>query len=604
MACRRREVFRALAAAVFHDMPRCLTERCSMIVTSQVRAAFDALTARKDGPTLYDLCDPILRRPATGDAHMIKFYNTALGNPALRPLLRRAGLPELRDPVRFKALHDALVSARDDAEPDWGAIGQPVAELLDTVNLQHPAPPNVTGANSVPSIGEIDEVIRSCGRHLLGSFDRNGFIPTYAAFNLIGDADVGGREFLLALTGLRARGYKNSTLLFTLARIFIARSPAGRLINPSWTGIAEPMWEPVQIRHRSAYYEAFFTEALLAFGESGLPTRAQAATSRRAIDAMIEFCLVTSREEVKSHDGSSVHVITALAPPPHPRFSRFFAQIKQDLGFGIYVPDCDTTACSFSAATQAGSRDPILNQPLLDFYAGYQVNEGANEPLITVPINDNINYDGAIATWIDNLDGQRPYGNDLDPTLNLDVLEVSFRNCARWQVLETPKRLETVHRIIGFQRRLVESGAFADPRSHIYYLPELYCAYFGRCYAAFRALPREDQRKLDPENTFEVIKPQILAYVVNELIAREMNVFDAALALIALGHLGGDIALFTPALQCIMRSHGEGGRKGPFKAYEWNKMKTPTRILVGGPEVTSAFVLMGLTLARKAMLAH
>ena len=31
-------------------------------------------------------------------------------------------------------------------------------------------------------------------------------------------------------------------------------------------------------------------------------------------------------------------------------------------------------------------------------------------------------------------------------------------------------------------------------------------------------------------------------------------------------------------------------------------MKTPTRILVGGPEVTSAFVLMGLALARRAML--
>ena len=28
-------------------------------------------------------------------------------------------------------------------------------------------------------------------------------------------------------------------------------------------------------------------------------------------------------------------------------------------------------------------------------------------------------------------------------------------------------------------------------------------------------------------------------------------------------------------------------------------MKTPTRILVGGPEVTSAFVLMGLALARE-----
>ena len=93
----------------------------------------------------------------------------------------------------------------------------------------------------------------------------------------------------------------------------------------------------------------------------------------------------------------------------------------------------------------------------------------------------------------------------------------------------------------------------------------------------------------------------MLSYVENELIAREMNVFDAALALIALGHLGADVATFTPALHCIVSQLGEGGRHGPFKAYEWNKMKTPTRILVGGPEVTSAFVLMGLTVARRAM---
>ena len=75
---------------------------------------------------------------------------------------------------------------------------------------------------------------------------------------------------LMALSGLNSRGYKNSTLLFNLARIFIAHSPARALINPPWRGIAEPMWEPMQIRHRSAYYDAFFTEALLSFVETGL----------------------------------------------------------------------------------------------------------------------------------------------------------------------------------------------------------------------------------------------------------------------------------------------------------------------------------------------
>src|SRR4051794_38238417 len=565
-------------------------------------AAFRALTARKDGPSLYDVCDPVLLKYRGGDPHLGKFYRTALGNPALRPLLRRTGLPALRDQKRLGALQEALRLARDEAEPDWAAVGAPIAELMADIGVNHPSPQTVAAPGRAPDGGEIDRGIRRCAAHLLGSFFKNGFIPTYAAFNLIGDPDMGGREMLMALTGLNSRGYKNSTLLFSLARIFIAHSPARALINPPWTGIAEPMWQPMQIRHRSAYYDAFFTEALLSYVETGLASTNEAAASRHAIADMVDFCLKTSAEGVPSHDGSTVRVVTALAPGPHPRFSRFFAQIKQDLGFGIYVPDCDTTACAFSAATQAGSNDPILDQPLLDFYRGYQVREGGNEPRVTVPLNDHIDYEGGVATWIDNIKGERPYGNDLDPTLNLDILEVSFRNFARWKIIETPSRLETVHRIIGFQRRLVESGAFTNPRSHIYYLPELYCAYFGRCYAAFIALPLAARQAIDPENTFDFIRARVLVYVQRELITHEMNVFDAALALMALAHLGAEPTSFTPALACIVAHVGEGGRHGPYKAYEWNKMKTPTRILVGGPEVTSAFVLMALALARAVMV--
>jgi hypothetical protein len=564
-------------------------------------AAYRALTAQKDGPSLYDVCDSLLPG-GQGDHHLAKFYRTALSNPALRSLLRRTGLAELRDDRRLLRLREALTRARDDTDPDWAAIGAPVAELLDTIELAHPRPAPASAPARAPGLAEIEPVIRACGAHLLRAFAGNGFIPTYAAFNLIGDPDLRGREFLMALTGLNSRGYKNSTLMFNLARIFIARSPARALINPPWKGIAEPMWEPVQIRHRSAYYDAFFTEALLGFVETGLASADQAQASRRAIAEMVEFCLTTSAEEVRAQDGTSVRVVTALAPPPHPRFSPFFTQIKQNLGFDVYVPDCDTTACAFSAATQAGSDNPMLAQPLLDFYAGYQVRGGVNEPLVTVPLNDNIDYEGGVATWIDNLAGERPFGNDLDPTLNLDILEVSFRNLVRWKVLETASRLDTVQRIIGFQKRLVLSGAFAQPRSHIYYLPELYCAYFGRCYAAFMALPHAARLTIDPDGTFELIRIRVLAYVQDELIVGEMNVFDAALALIAMGHLRADVAAFTPALHCIIGAVGEGGRRGPFRAYEWNKMKTPTRILVGGPEVTSAFVLMGLSLARSAMM--
>jgi hypothetical protein len=572
-----------------------------MNIPQMAGAAFRALTARKDGPSIYDVCDPVLMNGHGGDEHLGKFYRTALRNPALMALLRRAGIPELGDETRLGAIRDALAQARDQENPDWAEIGRPFADLLDTIELNHPKPKPVASPGQPPKPSQIDQIIRTCGKHLLKSFARNGFLPTYAAFNLVGDPDFRGRELIMALTGLNARGYKNSTLMFNLARVFIARSATAEVINPAWKGIAEPMWEPVQIRHRSAYYDAFFIEALLSFLETGLPSEVDAISARRAVAEMVEFCLKTSREDVQARDGAMFSVVTALAPPPHPRFSSYFSQIKEELGFGIYVPDCDTTACSFSAATQAGSDDPILNQPLLDFYAGYQVRPGSNEPLITVPLNDNIAYDGAIATWIDNLAGERPYGNDLDPTLNLDVLEVSFRNCERWKILETPSRLETVQRIIGFQRSIAQSGAFADPRSHIYYLPELYSAYFGRCYAAFRALPPAAQRIIDPDDSFSVVRTAVLAYVEDELIAKEMNTFDAALALLALGHLGGDRESFTPALNTIVSSLGEGGLRAPFKAYEWNKMKTPTRILVGGPEVTSAFVLMGLAAARNAL---
>src|SRR5215468_12384526 len=91
------------------------------------RTAYRAFTTAKNGPTLYDLCDPLLAGAGEGDAHLRKFYKKALANPALRLLLARAGVPQLRDQARFQALSAALRAARDEATPDWTAIGKPLA---------------------------------------------------------------------------------------------------------------------------------------------------------------------------------------------------------------------------------------------------------------------------------------------------------------------------------------------------------------------------------------------------------------------------------------------------------------------------------------------
>src|SRR6266851_8592752 len=118
-------------------------------------AAYRALTARKDGPSLYDVCDPLLKNQG-GDPHLAKFYRTALGNPALRPLLRRTGLAELRDEARLHRLRQALIAARDNEVPDWAAIGAPVAELVDTIDLQHPRPKPAPAPARAPDLAEIE----------------------------------------------------------------------------------------------------------------------------------------------------------------------------------------------------------------------------------------------------------------------------------------------------------------------------------------------------------------------------------------------------------------------------------------------------------------
>jgi len=282
-------------------------------------AAYRIVTTERVGPTIFDLCDELLLTPSpsVGDAHLRRFYKTALSNVALRPILGRAGLPQLRDEARFRALQAALRSARDEATPDWRAIGRPLADLLDEFPQPHPKPPSVPATAETVPLERVDGIIRGCAAHLLGSFEANGFIPAYAAFNLVGDPDVRGRDLLVALDGLNARTYKNATLLFNLARVFILANPhVAALLDPPWRGLAEPMWAPVQIRHRAAYYDAFFAEALMDYLDSGLASPDAAKQAREAIGGMLKFCLDTSRERVRlPNGGREFDVVTALVPP-------------------------------------------------------------------------------------------------------------------------------------------------------------------------------------------------------------------------------------------------------------------------------------------------
>ena len=80
----------------------------------------------------------------------------------------------------------------------------------------------------------------------------------------------------------------------------------------------------VQIRHRSAYYDAFFTEALLSFVETGLASLAGYGLFQHASPGTVAFVLAfaagailtmladTMMPEAFQHGGKLVGVVTTL----------------------------------------------------------------------------------------------------------------------------------------------------------------------------------------------------------------------------------------------------------------------------------------------------
>ena len=275
---------------------------------------------------------------------------------------------------------------------------------------------------------------------------------------------------------------------------------------------------------------------------SGLATTGETAAARHAIADMITFCLDTSRERVRApSDGRPFDVITALVPPPHSRMSKFFWQVKSDLGFGLYVPDCDTTACSFSAATQFGSDHPILDQPYIDFVASYQVGNNNHGHQPTVTINDNIDYDGAVGI-LDRERRRRPSvrqrsRSHLESRRARGRLPQSRALADRRESPRASRRCAgSCGSSIGW-RRPAPSPTRARTST---ICPSSIAPISAAATPPSRRCRRPSRAAIDPDGAFEAIRRRVLAYVRDDLMAAEMNPFDAALALLALAKLGAE----------------------------------------------------------------
>jgi hypothetical protein len=152
--------------------------------------------------------------------------------------------------------------------------------------------------------------------------------------------------------------------------------------------------------------------------------------------------------------------------------------------------------------------------------------------------------------------------------------------------------------LLDFHYRAFVSGNFYHETAFKYYLPEIYVYYLGRMYRTYGTLADIDKRTLDPEGKIEGMRRIALQYCEDELIGYSLNAFDAALAVSALVLLEYEPrhdGVIAAALNVLSHAMGEGRGRHPYRAYEWNRMRHPTRIVVGSEVATSLFVLRACT---------
>lgn len=197
-------------------------------------------------------------------------------------------------------------------------------------------------------------------------------------------------------------------------------------------------------------------------------------------------------------------------------------------------------------------------------------------------------------------------GNEICPGHNMDILDSILLNRQQWRALEG-ENLVFLQRLLDFNYRAFVSGNFRHETAFMYYLPEIYTYYLGRMYQTFRSLSASEKRILDPDEKIAEMRRIALQYCKDELIGYSLNAFDAALAVAALVLLEYEPrhdGVIATGLKVIHEATGEGRSGHPYRAYEWNRMRHPTRILVGSEVATSMFVLRACSEAMRYLYSR
>ena len=588
------------------------------------------------GPNLYDICSPAFRSEKTLNEpgeNLRLAYRRVAGHPLLRLLIlggcRRADI----GPAELQELQGMMRSALRATCEDWRnprwieSTFQPLARLLDRVEnprwqIREPVPR--AGAN--PSPREIRSLLERCLRDVFRVWRRDGkdpWFPVAAQVVLSGDDHLDGESLLEILRGVGSFEYQNITMLFALIRCLIMAEPGKlRLLRRPYRGVSEPMSGAMSwIWHRIAFADVNFFEHLLALLELEGPSGEHASRLVAVLENLLRYCVVTSREWLVTPNRGIRHpAITCLpkdeAGRPLCRLSRSAWQTKRQLGFGDYVPDTDTTFLTLAMARKwldsverhnlpadrvlLKECERILDHPWVEIIGEYQVGGPYTSNPPTIRITRPLDYEGSVPIWFDKpfkkSDGRvirETVGNEICPGHNMDILDSILLNRVQWRALEG-ENLAFLHRLLEFHHRAFSSGNFRRESALKYYLPEIYTYYLGRMYRTWCTLSPAEQRALDPAGKVQRMRRIAIEYCAGELLGRSLNPFDASLAvsaLVLLAYEPKDDGLIATGLRVLADAAGEGRGGHPYRAYEWNRMRHPTRILVGSGVSTSLFVL-------------
>jgi len=588
---------------------------------------------------IYDICD---RAILDGDCltEPGRSLRSVYKKVARHPLLKYAILNWCRHPdlasteisdyqVMMTKAVQATIENWQDAQ--WiETTFHPLAQLLDSIEdpaWQQRKKTERIGAELART--DVQNIIDNCLQDIYRAWDndkRDPWFPVAAQVELSGDDHMDGNSFINVLQGVGSYEYKNITLLFALIRCFLMANPRWlKLIRTPYNGICEPMSGSLTrsftwIWHRIAFSDVNFFEHLLVFVD-----REVAPEHRDRIVPMLEnllrYCLCTSREWLVTPNNHIQHpAITCLPKDAQGkqlcRMSDDAWQTKRDLGFGDYVPDTDTTFLSLAMARKwldfvrreqlpadtelLAECESMLAYPWIEIISEYQVGGKFTSNPPTIQITKPLDYEGAVPIWFDKpfttADGRtirEMLGNEICPGHNMDILDSILLNRRQWKALEGDN-LVFLQRLLDFNYQAFVSGNFRHETALMYYLPEIYTYYMGRMYETYRSLSESERLILDPEGKIPEMRKIAVQYCKDELIGYSMNTFDAALAVAALALLEYEPmhdGVIATGLKVINDAVGEGKSGHPFKAYEWNRMRHPTRILVGSDVATSLFVL-------------